>query len=198
MADETSNEGSAPEGSAPTNTATDDDSVTLTAQQLKSIENSIWAKARRVYAKDGAPPDPAHEQRVARGLRLLEQYEGTQDRLAESDARLAPLWERAIGKGKQAPAPQPAAPAQNDQLGEFVKLMTLSLQQQMVDKMPKPAIRYEDPTAAVNASINASIADIPEDDPRRHERVQKAVSDHLSKVRVSPTGAPRVPTQTKK
>jgi hypothetical protein len=171
--------------------------VVLTKRQLDTMferaRNSAAAEMRRngEFKRAKAQDDP----RVARGLKLLEQYEQSTGRIAEADAANAPFKDRALQSlgAKSAPAPKQAAqPAQNDQLGQLLQLLTLDVQSRLADKLPQPAVRYENAADGINAEINASIADIPEDDPRRHERVRSAVNDRLKNVRVTPVGVPRV------
>lgn len=193
--------GDAPAGDGNGAADAQDDSVTLTAAQLKSIENSIWSKARKVYAKNGAPPDPHHEARVQRGLKLLETYEHSSQQIAEADARIAPLQERALaglsardGKGgRAAAASQPAQ--QQQQPSRLEQMFEKFMEMQLVEKMPKAPISYATQGDQIRGELNAAIADIPEDDPRRHERTQKAILDKLKGVRITPAGKHNPPTK---
>lgn len=202
MADENANDsGSGNDGNAPpADDGGADDSVTLTQAQLKSIENSIWAKARRQWAREGAPPDPFHEQRVQRGLKLLSEYERVSDETQVEQVRMQArldnmptlgdrmarvLRGKSPGEPAQPTQPAAAAPAQQSELGQLLELMKLDIQSRMADKLPKAPVQYASPADALHGEINAQVSAIPEDDPDRLSKVQALVNKQLRGVKVA-------------
>jgi hypothetical protein len=197
------------EPAAPAADGASDDSVTLSGEQLKAFENSIWAKARKVYSKNAPAPDPLHDARVARGLKLLEAYDGVADRMQEENVRrqavldnAGPFGERvakALGKG--ATKPQATSTAQPtgapSELSQLLELMKLDVQSRLADKLPKPAVTYERAIDATHAGINADIAALDQNDPARHTKVQQIVAERLRGVKVGPVGS-RVPVNPNK
>lgn len=203
MSDETGADAPTQEPAVDTG-AGEDDSVTLSRAQVDQLfvnaKNAAAAEMRRAGAfKKQAPQD---DPRVKRGLQLLEQYESEHARAQEDDVRFQARWDAVGGKFQErtlealqrtkskAGSPttqQPAAQPQSD-LAQLVELMKLDIQSRLAEKMPKAPVSYATQGDQLRGEINAEVASIPEDDPRRLDKIQASVLKRLSGVKVTPTG----------
>lgn len=180
--------------------ALDDENVevVLTKKQVDDLfvraKNAAAAEMRR--AGEFKRPKPEDDPRIARGLELLQRYEQAETtyerdrRFNEKRYAANPNWHPRetpkpeilrLGEPQRQTAAQPTS-----ELGQLVELMKMDIASRMADKLPKAPVTYASPGDEIRASINESIAAIPEDDPQRGLKVQRAVLDKLKGVRVTP------------